>query len=179
MDLDPVDIFGETIGGPIKRGLLFLAAMVAGGWIGEISAEIDAGGWGILGWYEIGMGFIWPLGVLFSSAAPLAVVLLVVYVITTSWAEWIWCAVAAGTSAVVLHFYAAGTGWLAWFALNAGLAGVVWVHLTWRRARWAKELCELNAENAIRNRMRQEKPLEAPQCLATSDDPGTDPESRG
>jgi hypothetical protein len=75
--------------------------------------------------------------------------------------EWIWCFIAAGTSAVVVHHYQADTGWLAWFALNAGLVGVVWVHSTWRRARWAKELFELNAENAMRNRMRQEKSAES------------------
>ena len=162
MNLDPVEIFGETIGGPIKRGLLFLAAMVMGGWIGEISANIDIGEWEILGWEEIASGFIWPLGVLFSSAAPLAIIVLIVYLLASSWLEWIWCFTAAGCSAVVLHHYEAETGWIAWFSLNAGLAGLVWGHSTWRRARWARELFELNAENAMRNRMRQEESAAPP-----------------
>jgi hypothetical protein len=162
MNLDPVDIFGETIGGPIKRGLLFLLAMVMGGWIGEISANIDAGSWEILGWEEIISGLIWPLGVVLY-VGPLPVVGLIIYVFAPSWLEWIWCFIAAGTSAVVVHHYEADTGWLAWFALNAGLVGVVWVHTTWRRARWAKELFELNAENAIRNRMRQEELADEPE----------------
>lgn len=159
MNLDPVDIFGETIGGPIKRGLLCLAAMVMGGWIGEISANVDAGRWDVLGWEEIISGLIWPLGVVLY-VGPLPVIALIIYVFAPSWLAWIWCFIAAGTSAVVVHHYEADTGWLAWFALNAGLVGVVWVQSTWRRARWAKELFELNAENAMRNRMRQEQSAE-------------------
>ncbi len=156
MNLDPVDIFGETIGTPLKRGFLFLLAMVVGAWIGEISANIDAGEWEIIGWSEIAAGFIWPLGVLLSSAAPLVVIALIVYVLSSSWLEWIWCAVAAGTSAVVVHHYEADIGWAACFCLNAGLAGFVWAHTTWRRARWAKALFELNSGNAIRNRELRE-----------------------
>lgn len=166
MNLDPADIFGETIGGPIKRGLLFLLAMVMGGWIGEISANVDVSDWDILGWEEIISGLIWPLGVVLY-VGPLPVIGLVIYVFAPSWVEWIWCLVAAGTSAVVLHHYEADTGWIAWFSLNAGLAGCVWGHNTWRRARWAKELFELNAENAIRNRMRQEEWADEPE-----DEPG-------
>lgn len=163
MNLEPADILLETIGGPIKRGLLFLTAMIMGGWIGEISVNVDAGRWDVLGWSEIATGFVWPLGVLFSSAAPLVIIVLIVYLFASSWLEWIWCFTAAGSSAVVLHHYEADTGWIAWFSLNAGLAGCVWGHNTWRRARWAKELFELNAENAIRNRMRQEEWADQPE----------------
>lgn len=157
MNLDPVDIFGETIGGPLKRCLLFYAAAVTGGWIGECSHLVDIGEWLSIGWEHFSNGFFWPIGVLFSSAAPLLVAVFVTFLLASRWLEWIWCLTAAGVSAIVVHHYEADLGWAAWFMLNAGLTGLVWLHLTSQRARWAKELFELNAENAIRNRMRMEQ----------------------
>ena len=163
MNLDPVDIFGETIGGPLKRGALFFAAAVMGGWIGEYSCLVDIGEWSGIGWQQISDGFLWPLWVLLSSAAPLVIAACIVFLLASRWLEWIWCLTAAGISAIVLYQHEADIGWIAWFVLNAGIAGLVWLHMTWRRARWASELFELNAENAIRNRMRTEQPPPGPE----------------
>lgn len=166
MNLDPVDIFGETIGEPIKRVSLYFLAAVCGGWTGEIAMNVEHGEWHLFGWNEIANGFLWPLGILFSSAGPLLVGGLVFFLVAPWRLDWPWILASAGASASVLAHGEAGFGWTAWAFLNAGLAGAVWMHSAYRHARWARELTELKAENAIRNAMRGN----APACKGSGGD---------
>lgn len=157
MSLDPIDIFGETIGGPIKRGFAFFFAIVVGGWIGLIANRLERGRWNFFDISDFIDCSVLPLAMLFSSAGPLVVMGALVFLLTSWRLDWMFVGVVACSCAFVLVEEEAGLGWVAAAALNAGLAGAVWMHASYRQAKWANELSELRAYNSLRNAMREEK----------------------
>lgn len=167
MNLDPIDIFGETIGGPIKRGFAFFFAIVVGGWMGLIASRLERGRWNFFDMSDFIDCFALPLAMLFSSAGPLVVIGALLFLIAPWRLDWMFFGVVVCGTAFVLVEEEAGLGWAAAAALNAGLAGAVWMYASYRQAKWANELSELRAYNSLRNAMREEKAAKG-----EVDDPG-------
>ena len=157
MNLDPVDVFGETIGEPLKRVALYFLGIVAGGWMGEIALNIDHGRWKVFGWYDFTDGFMTPLLLLFSSAAPLVVFGLLYFLITPWRLDWSLLPVVVGSAAFSLVDSDAFVGWFAWAALSIGLGGTIWIWGTYQKARWAQELAELSAHNSMQAAIREKE----------------------
>lgn len=176
MNLDPIDVFGETLGEPIKRMGWYFLGMVAGGWIGEIAMDIDHGGWGLFGWSECSDVFLLPVAILFSSVGPFVVGGLLFFLVSSWRLDWPWFLAVAGASAFVVADGKGGLGWIAWACLNTGVAGAVWMHSSYRRVRWARELSELNAYNTMNHAARNQKARfgETTDGEALPDDPETD-----
>lgn len=157
MNLDPVDVFGETIGEPIKRVFLYFMGLVGGGWMGEIALNIDRGSWKVFGWYDFTDGFLTPVALLFSSAAPLLVFGLLYFLVTPWRLDWSLLPVMSGSASSVLMDRDAFVGWFAWAVLSMGLAGTVWIWGTYRKTRWARELAELSAWNSMQAAIREKE----------------------
>jgi hypothetical protein len=160
MNLDPVDVFGETLAQPFKRSLLFALALFTGGWVGEISMNVNFGDWKVFGWNEFSDGFLWPIAMLFSSAGILLVPGFLVFVMSSWRLDWMWFLAAAGTSAFVLVDGEADSGWFAWTVLNTGLAGMVWLNAAWQKARWSQDMAELSAHNSLQRALRESESSE-------------------
>ncbi|MCU0749437.1 MAG: hypothetical protein MUF13_07830 [Akkermansiaceae bacterium] len=156
MNLDPIDIFGETIGAPIKRGFTYFMAIVVGGWFAVIANRLERLRWDLFDIFDFIDGFTLPLAMLFTSAGPLVVAGALVFLMTSWRLDWMFFGVVVCSCAFVLIEEEAGLGWLAAAALNAGLAGAVWMYASYRKAKWANELSELRAYNSLRNAMREE-----------------------
>jgi hypothetical protein len=171
MNLDPLDVFGETLAQPFKRSLLFALALFTGGWVGEISMNVNYGDWGVFGWNEFSDGFLWPIDMLFSSAGILLIPGFLIYVMSSWRLDWMWFVAAAGTSAFVLVDGEADSGWIAWTVLNTGLAGMVWLHATWQKARWAQDMAELSAYNSLQRALRENKTPEVDEEIPAGADP--------
>jgi signal transduction histidine kinase len=155
MNLDPLDIFSETIAQPLKRLVLFYLAMITGGWIGGISLNVDAAKWQIFGLREFANGFMLPFAMFLSSAAVLMVPAFLFFIVSSWRLAWIWFIVAAASSVFMLVDREASIGWIAWVVLNTGLAGMVWTHDAWQKARWSQSLAELNAYNSLQRVIRE------------------------
>jgi hypothetical protein len=161
MNLDPVDIFGETIGEPLKRVAVYFLGIVGGGWMGEIALNIDHGHWMVLGWNDFISGFMTPLSLLATSAAPLVVIGLLYFVLTPWRLDWSLLPVMVGSAAFSLVDRDAFVGWIAWAVLSIGLSGTIWIWGTYQKARWAKELSELRAYNSMQATIREKEREEA------------------
>lgn len=175
MNLDPLDIFSETIAQPIKRLLLFYLAMITGGWIGEISLNVDRGNWRIFGLRDFTDGLMLPLAMFLSSAALLMIPAFIFFVLSSWRLAWIWFIIAAASSVFRLVDRETTVGWVAWIVLNTGLAGMVWTHDAWQKARWSQSLAELNAHNSLQRAIRESEAAQDRESgdLAESTDPNT------
>ena len=171
--MDPIDLFGESVGRLLRRVGLFASAMVVGRMVAETAGKfydglLSPGDFsGILG-----EGFGWILGSLFSSIGPIVVGLLCVFVMSSWAAYWWWVATVVLVSANAL---ASGPSkpseWLVWWLLHGMIGTGVWFLKAWQTNRWARELVEVQAENHfIRLTQEMEREQEA-----TTDPEGKNP----
>lgn len=171
MNLDPVDVFGETIGEPLKRLILFLLGVIVGGWMGEMAVNIDQAHWMFFGWNEFAMGFLTPVKLLFSSAGPLVVFGLLYFLVTPWRLNWSLLPVMSGCASAELVDRDASVGWIAWAVLTIGMAGAIWLWNTYQKTRWAKELSELRAYNSMQAAIREKEREEAVRIDEKEDPP--------
>jgi hypothetical protein len=170
MNLDPVDVFGETIGEPFKRVVLYFFGVIAGGWLGSMALNIDHGKWMFFRWNDFAMGFLTPVKLLFSSAGPLVVFGLLFFMLTPWRLNWSLLPVMVGSASAELVGHDATIGWIAWAVLSIGMAGAIWLWNTYQTTRWAKELSELRAYNSMQAAIREKE-----REVAAGNDDGEDP----
>lgn len=161
MNLDPLDIFGETIFSPILRAVAFFFALVLGAWLGGLACFVDdfIQGYGHRPDFAgVLLAFLYPLRLLLSSAAILVVGGLLLFVFLPAHHEKLLALAVLGSSAFFLHdAEATGIGWAVWVSLNLGIVGAIVTVTIYRRNRWVVGLAELRAANALERRSRAEE----------------------
>ena len=161
MALDPVEVFGETIWGFLRRFGLFVSALVMGGFVGEMAGEFRRGfpdfGDFMDPFQEAPM---WTFRWVFTSAAPLVIGAMCVFIISSWSSYWWWVGTVALVGAAAAGEKNLRWGWLVWALLVAMVASGVWYWRAWQQNRWAKELMAIEMENQI-FRITEEEDLRA------------------
>jgi hypothetical protein len=162
MAWDPVEVFGASVWRFMPRMGIFLSALMLGGLVGEMAREFRHGFPDIEDFVDPFLEapqwiYLW----IFTSAAPLVIGLMCVFLISSWSPYWWWVATVALVSAAATgQSSRAGWGWLVWLILVVMVAAAVWYWKAWQQNRWARELMAIEVENQV-SRIQAEEDLRA------------------
>lgn len=156
-----MEVFGETTWGFLRRMGIFLSALVVGGFVGEMAGEFRRGFPDFDDFMDpFQEAPMWTYQWVFTSAAPLVIGMMCVFIISSWSAYWWWVATVALVGAAAADANHARWGWLVWALLVAMVAAGVWYWKAWQRNRWARELMVIEVENQV-FRIQEEEDLRA------------------